>query len=115
MGKGNIVFSTDPDWKEKCHVCQETVKDCLCENKEKNIQHNQTIYIQRDRKKRKGKTVTIITNLKGDLKSLKKELQKYCGAGGTEKGGVIEIQGDHREKIQDYLQKKGYSVKLSGG
>ncbi len=36
-------------------------------------------------------------------------------AGGTVKEGVIEIQGDHREKLTEELKKKGWTVKRSGG
>ena len=74
-----------------------------------------TIYIERDRKGRKGKVVTVISGLKGDLKALQKELQKQCGAGGSVKNNTIEIQGDHRDKIALILQEKGYKVKLKGG
>ena len=74
-----------------------------------------TAYIERDRKNRKGKVVTVISGLKGNLKELQKEIQKICGAGGSIKNGKIEIQGDHREKIAKILQGKGYKVKFIGG
>ena len=38
-----------------------------------------------------------------------------CGSGGTVKDGVIEVQGDHRERIAAHLTKAGYRVKLAGG
>ena len=72
-------------------------------------------YIERDRKGRKGKVVTVISRLTGDLKKLQKELQKECGAGGSVKNNNIEIQGDHRDKIAKILQNKGYKVKFIGG
>ena len=31
------------------------------------------------------------------------------------KDGVIEIQGDHRERVVEELQVRGYRVKLAGG
>jgi translation initiation factor 1 len=43
------------------------------------------------------------------------ELRRLCGAGGTVKDGVVEIQGDHRERVAQYLRALGYSVKLAGG
>ncbi|RMH65767.1 MAG: translation initiation factor [Calditrichaeota bacterium] len=77
--------------------------------------NQQTLYIMRDRKRRKGKTVTVISQFQGDMTAMKKELQKHCGAGGSVKNGEIEIQGDHRDKIAAYMRSKGYKVKLSGG
>ena len=74
-----------------------------------------TAYIERDRKQRKGKVVTVISRLPGDLKELQKELQIKCGAGGSVKNGNIEIQGDHRDKIALILKEKGFKVKFIGG
>ncbi len=43
------------------------------------------------------------------------ELKRLCGAGGTRKDGVVEIQGDHRERLAEHLRALGYTVKLAGG
>jgi translation initiation factor 1 len=78
----------------------------------------QTIYLHRESKGRGGKTVTVIKNLvlsEGDLKALLKQLKTTCGSGGTIKDEMIEIQGDHREKVAAVLRKLGYRVKLAGG
>jgi translation initiation factor 1 len=79
----------------------------------------QNLKIMRDNKGRAGKVVTVITGFmlaETDLKNLTKTLKTLCGAGGTVKeGGVIEIQGDHREKIAAKLRTLGYKVKLAGG
>jgi translation initiation factor 1 len=114
MNKDSIVYSTDPQWKEKCPVCDETLDHCVCATEPDKSQSSGIIYIQRDRKGRKGKTVTLISNISSDRKMMQKELQKLCGAGGTIKNDIIEIQGDHREKIRTYLQEKGYTVKSIG-
>lgn len=76
------------------------------------------VRIARDRKGRGGKTVTVITGLPGDdaaLAALAQSLKKLCGSGGTTKAGVIEIQGDHRDRLAAYLKAEGYRVKLAGG
>ncbi|MBE9524289.1 MAG: stress response translation initiation inhibitor YciH [Chloroflexi bacterium] len=78
----------------------------------------QLVYLHRESKGRGGKTVSLVKNLtlsENDLKKLAKKLKQACGSGGTIKNGVIEIQGEHRQKIADTLQKLGYSVRISGG
>jgi translation initiation factor 1 len=42
-------------------------------------------------------------------------LKSACGAGGTAKDGVLEVQGDHVDKVIAWLQKEGRVVKRSGG
>lgn len=108
--KRNIVFSTDSDYLKKRQE-QEQEKECGQESK----QHLPVAYIQREKKSRGGKVVSVISNLSGELKALQKELQKLCATGGTLKDGKIEIQGDHRDRIAEYLKQKGFKVKLIGG
>lgn len=67
---------------------------------------------------RGGKGVTVITGLPlstADLEALGASLKRSCGAGGAVRDGVIEIQGDHRDKLVAELQKLGYDAKRSGG
>ena len=78
----------------------------------------QTIYLHCESKGRGGKTVTLVKSLvlsEEDLKALAKHLKQACGSGGTVKDGLIEIQGEHREKIAEVLQIAGYKVKIAGG
>ncbi|HQX17282.1 MAG TPA: hypothetical protein PLA27_12720 [Anaerolineales bacterium] len=78
----------------------------------------QTIYLHRESAGRGGKAVTLVKNLvlsAEEVKSLAKRLKQECGTGGTVKDGVIEIQGEHREKIAALLSKLGYKVKIAGG
>ena len=74
--------------------------------------------VSQDRKGRGGKTVTLISGLVLDdqaLKNLTKALKAHCGSGGTYKEGGVEIQGEHRDKVMEYLTAKGYGVKRVGG
>ncbi len=76
------------------------------------------VRIRRETSGRKGKGVTTISGLALEdkaLRQLAKELKQLCGTGGTVKDFVIEIQGDHRDKLRDALAGRGYNVKLAGG
>lgn len=78
----------------------------------------QTAYLHRDSKGRGGKTVTLVKRLvlsEEDMKNLARQLKQVCGSGGTVRDDVIEIQGEHREKIAAVLKKLGYGVKIAGG
>ncbi len=78
----------------------------------------QVIYLHRESKGRGGKGVTLIKGLilsDEDMSALAKRIKQACGTGGTVKDGVIEIQGEQREKIADVLRKLGYKVKVAGG
>jgi len=77
------------------------------------------IRIWKETAHRGGKGVSAIHGvpLPGpQLEALCSALKKKCGTGGTVKNGVIEIQGDHRDRLVDELKKLGYSdVKKAGG
>ena len=82
----------------------------------------QTIRVRRETGGRKGKTVTVafgFTLTEADLTALAKTLKNLCGAGGTTKTDgdtqVIEIQGDHRDKVVEKLKALGYKAKQAGG
>ena len=67
---------------------------------------------------RGGKAVTVISGLPFDearLAELATRLKKLCGAGGALKNGVIEIQGDHRDRLVVELCKLGLEAKRAGG
>jgi translation initiation factor 1 len=104
-----MVYSTNPDLNQ----AEENTHE------ESSIPANQQdLRVMLDRKKRKGKSVTLITGFIGpeeELKDLGKELKMKCGVGGTVKDGEILIQGDFREKILEILKKKNFKVKKSGG
>lgn len=77
--------------------------------------NKETVYIYKDRKMRKGKTVTAIEGIDAPdeiLEQLAKELKTSCGAGGSIKDGLIIIQGDFKQKIKTFLDQKGFKTKL---
>jgi translation initiation factor 1 len=74
--------------------------------------------VQRERKGRRGKTVTTIRGVPlppHELRELAAELKRRCGAGGSAKDGVIEIQGDPGDALLEALRSRGYTVKRAGG
>ena len=67
---------------------------------------------------RGGKVVTVVRGLRERGPALERiagELKRTCGAGGTIKDGRIEVQGDHRERVAEWLRAHDYTVKLAGG
>jgi len=68
------------------------------------------------REKRRNSAVTVVHGLgASELDALGKDLKRLCGTGGTAKNGVVELQGDHRDKIVAYFQERGRPVKRAGG
>lgn len=112
---GGLVYSTDAG--RMCPACRQPVAQCSCSQK---ISHagDGTVRISRETKGRGGKAVTLVKGLGLDatgLVGLAKQLKAACGSGGTVKGGVIEIQGDHVDRVIATLQTQGYRVKRVGG
>jgi translation initiation factor 1 len=81
-------------------------------------------------KRGSGKIVTVIDGLPANrdfLETLARELKKSCGSGGKVRGLIpgggqtrqaqiprspsVEIQGDHRDRLREMLQRKGWVVK----
>ena len=103
-GATRLVYSTD-------NLARRVVGNNVSQNTSDGI-----IRIRRESKKRAGRVVCVVEGLAAEqIKSTCKELKSKCGTGGTVKGGVIEIQGDHRDQIRELLESKGLAVKLSGG
>lgn len=103
-----------------CPGCGKAVGECIC----RALQAGEIpagdgiVRVSRETKGRKGKGVTLVTGVpleENKLRNLGKQLKRRCGAGGTIKGRVIEIQGDHRDLLIEELKKQGYTVKGAGG
>jgi translation initiation factor 1 len=62
--------------------------------------------------------VTVVTGLALDepgILALARDLKQRCGSGGTVRDGVVEIQGDHRDRLVAELAARGFRVKRAGG
>ena len=113
--RDRLVYSTEPG--RICPGCGNPVNQCAC-RKQTSPSGDGNVRVSRETKGRKGKGVTLIKGLAMDavtLAAMSKKLKVMCGSGGTVKDGVIEIQGDHIERILDYLKKQGVKAKRSGG
>ena len=68
------------------------------------------------RERRRNSAVTLVHGLAaGELDAVGKDLRRICGTGGTAKNGVVELQGDHRDKVVAYFEKAERRVKRAGG
>ena len=68
------------------------------------------------RERRRNSAVTLVHGLAAaELEAAAKELRRLCGTGGTAKNGVVELQGDHRDKVVAYFEQLGRRVKRAGG
>lgn len=112
--RGGMVYSTDTG--RVCPGCGSSVDRCTCPKKQTAPQGDGIIRISRETKGRKGKGVTVVTGVPPkDLAVLGKRLKQVCGSGGTVKDGRIEIQGDHRDRVLQELEKQGLKAKKAGG
>ncbi|UFP93817.1 translation initiation factor [Gloeobacter morelensis] len=117
MSPDRTVYSTHPRPQPRCETCGELASVCGCEP-QSIAPNKQTARLAHDRKRRRGKVVTVVSGLvlsEAQLDELAKLLKSQCGAGGTIKDSEIEIQGEHREKVAGILQKLGFKIKLVGG
>ncbi|MFC0169869.1 translation initiation factor Sui1 [Pseudoduganella danionis] len=117
MNSSRLVYSTETG--RMCPACSQPVAQCRCKAAaQARPQGDGNIKVSRESKGRGGKTVTLVKGMELDadaLSALGKQLRSACGSGGTVKDGVIEIQGDHCERVMDALQKQGYQPKRVGG
>jgi translation initiation factor 1 len=117
MSRSTTVYSTDQG--RLCPDCRQPVATCQCRSKQKQqVKGDGVVRVSRESKGRKGKGVSLISGLplaEDKLKKLAASLKQQCGTGGTIRDGVIEIQGDHRDKLLKLLQDQGYKAKLAGG
>lgn len=110
-----IVFSTE--FGRMCPACGNPSAECVCRPKKPINRSDGIVRVGRETKGRKGKGVTVITGIPLDydgIRNLAKQFKQACGSGGTVKEGVIEIQGDHRDRLVEKLKNLGYNVKRSG-
>jgi translation initiation factor 1 len=118
-----VVYDSDYGRLDRCSYCRRRIEACVCPErggggKRQASASDGVVRVSRDRKGRRGKTVTVISGLpaaREGLQEIATALKRLCGSGGTVAEGNVEIQGDHRERVAARLAELGYKVKLAGG
>jgi translation initiation factor 1 len=115
---GGLVYSSEAG--RMCPGCRRALPQCCCAaNRAASLRQTEgSVRVSRESKGRGGKTVTLVRGLPldvGELIALAKRLKTACGCGGTVKDGVIEVQGDHCERVLECLRKEGFTAKRAGG
>ena len=125
LRRDGLVFSTAHG--RMCPSCSQPIHACTCKQEAPLPSGDGIVRVSRETKGRKGKGVTLVNGFQGvtvvtglpltgdELKALALKLKQRCGAGGTIKNGVIEIQGEHRDLVVAELTQMGYNVKRAGG
>jgi translation initiation factor 1 len=117
---GGLVYSTEQGGRT-CPACRRAVAACACAAAAAAAAAPDAgpVRVSRETKGRGGKTVTLVRGLPLDaeaLQQLGKRLRSACGTGGTARDGVLELQGDHRERVLAWLRQEGWpTAKLAGG
>ncbi|KNZ32664.1 MAG: translation initiation factor SUI1 [Methylibium sp. NZG] len=112
-----LVYSTDSG--RMCPTCRQPIAACACKvQASAPAAGDGIVRVSRETKGRGGTAVTLVRGLALDdaaLAACAKRLRTACGAGGTVKDGVIEVQGDHVERVVEFLAQAGHPAKRAGG
>ena len=101
-----------------CPGCDGPQGSCSCRTPRAGPPGDGVVRVSRETKGRGGKAVTLVAGVPLDaqgLAALARQLKQRCGSGGTVRDGVIEIQGDQRDRLIEELQRRGHRVKRAGG
>jgi len=114
---GGLVYSTEGG--RMCPACRRPQAACACAAPAAARRRGDgVVRVSRETHGRGGKAVTVVRGVDADdaaLAALGKRLRTACGSGGTVKDGVVEVQGDHRDRVVALLEQDGYFVKRAGG
>lgn len=113
---GGLVYSTDLG--RMCPTCRQPMGRCICRQAKVAPAGDGIVRVSRETGGRGGKTVTVVKGVPlqaVQLADLGKALKAMCGSGGAVKAGVIEVQGDHCDRVVEFLKLRGFTVKRAGG
>ena len=113
--KGRVVYSSDKG--RVCPKCGWPAADCHCSSSlaapDEPVPEKLSTRLRLENRGA-GKSVTVVDGLPKNgpfLESLARELKKSCGTGGHAGEGLVELQGDQRERLRELLGKKGFAVR----
>lgn len=113
-----LVYSTDPRENRTCPRCGQPTAGCSCVPDAPADSTGIVAVLRMERKGRGGKTVTVVDRLPRNepfVRELARRLKTACGTGGTfaldDAGARVEIQGDHRQRLRELLQREGMRVR----
>lgn len=116
-GKGRLVYSTGVG--RVCPGCGWPAGSCKCSSRAAAepvpARPGQIVAkLRMEKKGRSGKIVTVVAGLPRNdafLKDLCQALKRACGTGGAVSEDAIELQGDLRDRVREYLLTKAFVVK----
>ncbi|MCO4761913.1 MAG: hypothetical protein KC502_10430 [Myxococcales bacterium] len=121
MGNNSrLVYSSDSgrvrDTEERPAKSKKGKRRGAAKATTRQVPNDGVVRVHRETKGRRGKGVCLVTGVPAEqTKAVSKKLKAVCGTGGAVKDGVIELQGDQRDRIKAELEKMGFQVKLAGG
>jgi translation initiation factor 1 len=111
VSNSRLVYSTDVGDRRT-----QTKKSRAAPKQGPQLPADGVVRIFREKGRRGGRIVTVVRGLPAaDRNAVAGDLKRHCGSGGAVKDAAVEIQGDHRDKIEARLTSQGYTVKLAGG
>lgn len=116
MGENSrVVYSTGAG--RVCPRCGWPERDCKCSTKaaaEVPLPSRVVAKLRMEKKGRGGKSVTVVYDLPRNekfLKDLSQDLKKLCGTGGAVVEDTVELQGDLRDRVREFLLSRHFVVK----
>ena len=98
-----------------CPGCGQPERGCRCGVAPgERVPDTPVVKLRMEKTGRGGKTVTVLYGLPDNaafLKDLAQQLKRACGTGGTVTQDGVELQGDLRHRVRDFLRAKGFQVK----
>ena len=118
MAKPSACVVYTSQWGRMCPQCGWPSNDCRCASRQpaevEPVPTRIVFKLRVERTGRGGKTVTVLDGFPYNAQfaaALAQELKRGCGTGGALRGGVLELQGDLRDRVRELLIRKGHVVK----